>query len=271
VHDLRRERLEARIKEADVYLNSVRGMRLEERDKRLYHAAEDALNRAKAAQEKDRMQVAWAHSHQAYRFILEGMEGPELEARATMIRHEATEKLKNWRGEAARRLLAKKKLDGGKKRPANGVEVALAQMMLDQFFDNVYFKLEIIGSQMRRVLWILGALTVLVLTLSPLIGAFQWIAVTMLFGAVGAALSRALTAGFGDSRIPQVLGNPETPFLRLSVGALSAVVVLCVVRSEILPIEPPAGYGSYVWAVAAGFSDQLLNRMMIAVANSAEK
>jgi hypothetical protein len=246
----------------------------DQRAQHAYEAAKEAIGNAKAAisKEKADVQIAWAHANQAYRFLLEVTEGPELEAHAAMIRREAEEKLKNWRGEAVRDLLPHKK-NPGQRAPA-GTEVALARFLLDQHFDNLYFKLSVLANHAGRLPWILGVLLAIVLSLSSRIsdnGSFLQTALIMVLGAVGAILSSTLSALGGDSRIPEMLSKPTQIFVRVFFGALSAVAVVAIVSGKVLPIEAPTGNGVYVWAVASGFTDQLLTRMMLMVEKAAEK
>jgi hypothetical protein len=72
-------------------------------------------------------------------------------------------------------------------------------------------------------------------------------------------LSLSQTAG----RIPEVLKGWTEATVRPLVGALSAVVVVATLQAQlIIPIEEPTVIKLSVFAILAGFSDQVVVRVM---------
>jgi hypothetical protein len=207
----------------------------------------------------------------------------ERRTRATVLRHEAGSKLKNWRKEAVLDVVGRDAT--GEKVPGTR-DLIQVQFLVDQHFENVYFKLDVLAARVAVMPWLLGALIVLVVAVaftkdfilgggatpdaSILNDYVMTIAVAVL-GAAGATLSRALSALGMEDRIPQVLSGATEWTVRPMIGALSAIAVVLVLESGLLPINEPAEPMIYAYAIAAGLTDRLLNRVLKAVEASTEK
>jgi hypothetical protein len=276
VNELRRGRLEARLQELQQSLD----FQTEVQGKPATPwpgFARKSLMAAKDALDRKVLQEAWTHCHQAFRFLLHGAKPEELQQWVKALRREAGEKLKNWRKRAVEEIL-----DGERANPPGLPEIVLAQYLLDQHFENVYFKLEMLAIRARRLPYVLGSLAVAVLLVSAVLNgsgessivlySFTHTGVVMLLGAIGASLSNALSALNAKSRIPQIIQGWQERAIRLLIGALSAVIVVLIVQSGILPIiKAPDLSMIYAYAIVAGFTDQLLSRAIRAVEKSIEE
>lgn len=274
--ELRRERLGARIAELEKWI----GFQAQKAGDatRWKTCAEASLAEARAALEDGNLQAAWPPCHQAQRFLYTTLSAEQLGDRAKVLRREAEEKLKNWRKGAVLDLIGRDVQQP--KRPSPGTLV-LAQFLLDEHFGNVYFKLESLASRAVGMIWALGFLVGGVLALAALAGgalpsecflsSVSQTLVVLALGAVGATLSNTLSALGLTGRIPTVLQGGIEFAVRPLVGAVSAVAVLVVLQAGLIPIEEPKGLALYAWAVGAGFSDQILNRVMNRLEQAAEK
>lgn len=286
---LRRERLRARIDELDQLLRFQRSMPMKDNKAAAsaagpewYSHAEAARAAAQQSLDDGDLQVGWSNAHQAARFLYYGMDERERRAHERSLRREAEEKLKNWRKSAVLDILGE-----DEPQPTEPSVLSLARFLLDEHFDNQYFKLEAVAIRLRYLPILLGVLVATVLLLSA---AFDWwpglnlhtqhdfflvdfseTLVVLFTGTLGATLSNVLsTLGLGG-RIPVFLDGTRGWLLRPLIGALSAVLVATVIQSELLPLKADTQVALYGWALAAGFSDRLLNQVMRRVEQAAEK
>ncbi len=237
--------------------------------------ADASLTRAEQAARESDQQLAWMHLHRGRRFLYESYDDDERLERARALRAEAEEKLTNWRKQALAAILP---LDS-KTAPSTGALV-LAQFLLDEHFENVYFKLEMLGHRVRQLPWLLGALVLLLLlgalwlSQDPARSVFfspRQLLLILLLGATGAGVSIALSLKALTGRIPEVLRGWTETAVRPLMGALSAVVVVGIVQSELLPLEAPTMTQLYAYATITGFSDQVLVRLMAAAEKAVTK
>lgn len=275
---LRRNRLDARLSELLKQHEYMTACNRPGASQALTHA-KSSLDETKNALDGDQLQKAWRHVHQAYRFLLMGMEEDELEARRAALRREAEEKLHNWRKEAVLDIVGRDR--GGE--PISAEKLAHAQSLLDEHFGNVYFKLEAAAIAMRWLPWVLISLLLVILGLAGIASLFPShapdffladigiVAVVAVAGSVGATLSNTLSMIGRTSRIPAYLGEVRDWAVRLPLGALSALALVTVIQGDILPFTSMTTPDIYGWAVAAGFSDQLLNRVILKMEKRAEK
>lgn len=235
-----------------------------------------SIDSAGAAHQRGECQAAWRHCHQAFRFLLASMSEDERESRRRALRREAEEKLKNWRREAVLDIIGQDKAS----EKISVAELNTAQFIMDEHFGNMYFKLEAAAIGLRAVPWIMGALTALLVVVAILVREVESgfvlfnlpdMLVVLAAGAVGATLSNTLSILGYSGRIPALLGQMGSWGMRLPLGALSAFAVVAVVQSDLLPLDGIDAPGIYGWAIAAGFSDQLLNQVMRRVEKAAEK
>lgn len=287
-NELRRQRLDARLAELEQLIGFNAATRdsagpWQEYAQQNLEKAREALGDEKSPVEK--LQVAWAYCHQAYRFLSWSLDDDvERRQNAKPLRREAEAKLKNWRKEAVLDVIGRE--PAGSDVPSKG-DLLLAQSLLDQHFENVYFKLDVLASRVRLLPLVLLLMVAAVLSLSWFLGASagdagcpkpasllfdcKTVLVVLMLGAVGATLSNTLSALSAADRIPQVLRGRVEWTVRPLLGALSAVAVVLVLQSDLLPIKSPEKPMIFAYALVAGFTDRLLNRVMRAVEQSAEK
>jgi len=101
---------------------------------------------------------------------------------------------------------------------------------------------------------------------APLNGASSTAGVLTL-GALGALLSTVTGAISGPAtrRLPEMSSGLTTALIRPLLGAASAVVVVLVLVSGIHDTISVEGARVWVYAVAAGFSERLIDRMLATV------
>jgi hypothetical protein len=230
----------------------------------------------KAAGQAQSTQEKWAHCTQAFRFLIWSMDNEEREVHCKALRREADAKLDGWRKDAVLDLV-------GREKPATAVDAAalsLALYLLDEHFDNVYFRLDAVAIRIRSLRWVMLTLVAIVLAASWYLprGASnsflfdpQRASLVLLAGAIGAALSNALSVLGVGSKIPGLLGEHANWFVRLPLGALGAVAIVAIIQSGLLPVTQPTDLAMYAWAVTGGFSDQLLNKVIAQVESAIDK
>lgn len=275
---LRGERLAARIEELCELRAFMHATRTTDDSNGIEHA-EASIKAACIAQKEGNCQVAWRHCHQAYRFLLAGMNDEERESRRRALRREAEEKLKNWRRDAVLDIIGR----DVKADEISAAELSTAQFIMDEHFGNMYFKLEATAIGLRIVPWVMGSLTLILILIAIILHMLETVDSTFVLfdlhatfvvlaaGAVGATLSNTLSVLGYSGRIPAYLGQAGSWTVRLPLGALSAFAVVAVIQSGLLPFTEMEEPGIYGWAVAAGFSDQLLNQVMRRVEKAAEE
>ncbi|MEX2467784.1 MAG: hypothetical protein WD995_12810 [Gemmatimonadota bacterium] len=233
--------------------------------------AKRSLSDARDAFGDGKEQVAWAHCHQAFRFVLQALSPVTREARRQALRREAGEKLTNWRRDAVLDILDAE----GEVEPEN---LALAQFLLDQHFANVYFKLNAAAVQFGGLRWVLIPTVLGLFGISFLLDASAsdsflhdpgTLAVVILAGGIGALLSSVLSQVGVGGRIPDFLSSTAGWVVRPFIGGLSAVIICIVIQSGLLPLVGDSELSLYAWAVAAGGSDQLVNVVMRRVEEAA--
>lgn len=247
--------------------------------------ASASISNAKEARDAGNLQVAWRYCHQARRFLLAEMSSEQRESHRKALRREAEEKLTNWRRDAVLDIIGRD-VDTKEIQPA---ELTTARFIMDEHLDNKYFKLEAAAIGLRLVspimLSLIAVVVVISVTLVTLVGSnviqapegsfllfeLETTVIVLVSGAVGAMLSNTLSVLGHSGRIPAFIGQLGNWGVRLPLGALSAFVVVAVLQSELLPLEGVTAPAIYGWSVAAGFSDQLLNRVMRRVETAAEK
>ena len=273
---LRRARLQARIEELGVLLASCRSAT---QANEAWQCAKSSQATAAKACNKGKLQISWVALHQARRLYLAGLDSTELKNHRYALRREADEKLGNWR-----RLAVLDLLDAEIPDPADDKVVCsrilLAQRLLDEHFDNMYFKLQALGLRLQRLPWVLVAMILVILLLSwvwqtdkpgVLFFDFRHTVLVMVTGSLGALLSHTLSALHPGSRIPEFVADRTRWTVVPFVGALSAAGVILVIESGLLPVKIAPGTPLLGWALVGGFSDQLLKRALNKVEKGAEK
>ena len=234
------------------------------------------LDEAREAARGSKSQMAWKHLNRARRLIYESYEPEEIAARTKVLRLEATEKLKNWRKDAVMETLP---ADNDGPPPTLGALV-LAQFLLDEHFENLYFKLELLGARTRTMSIIFLLLVAALLVSAFLLGrtdaetesiffSIRDLSFIMLLGATGAGISILLSLNRSAGRIPEALRGWLATLMRPMLGALSAVAVIALIQAGLLPIEMQTDEAIWVYALLAGFSDQFAVRALDAAEKAA--
>ena len=234
-------------------------------------AALSLLAEANSAFMQGRIDQAWRLLHAARRMeILALDEKAELPAMVAVLRQEA-EKLKSWRQKAIHDLLGTQE----KPKDAGAGEVYQAALIRDEHYNNQAYKDGLIRTQ---ILW-------LVLILAAVVGGLLWMGGSghllatgfytfvgvALFGLLGGTVSAMLQASDAgqSSRIPETTAAIRVTFMRVCMGAASALIVYVFLKSElpgVLNQELTKGmktlepFTAYSIAFVAGFSERLVLR-----------
>ncbi len=238
----------------------------------------DLLQQARRALEEGKDDKGWRSLHAARRIEILDMDSDELWVEAHAIRTEANEKLKNWRKEAVNNILDFK---SDQSQTLTHAQVYRARMILGEHFDNVYHKLALFASKMTFLsilLFIAIAALIVVVWLdlpsadpASALGDWKKLIVIVMLGVLGATLSVTLTVVRETGRIPQVIHHEVEALVRPLVGAASAAIVVIVLESGIIGITVLSGAYAYPFAIAAGFTERLVTRVMKGIESAAEK
>jgi hypothetical protein len=249
------------------------------------------LEAARAAVNERRLDDGWDYLHSAQRQAMSVLTRSEATALALVLQQEGASKLVGWRRKAAADSL-------------RGVTAALAdttrtderapveavtllthvQRTLHENSHNAYLRLRLVSQRLMMatallalVLVGLGALAAadvladtafdrVVVLRQP--GVYATIA---LLGMLGALLSFSIgaMASGADRRIYELAtGRFTATAARVLVGAAAALVVAVAVQSEVVGLNPE---WLLVLAVAAGFSERLVKRIIESLSADAEK
>lgn len=225
----------------------------------------------------DNLQKAWKHVHRAKRLLYESYDDNERQDRAKALRLEALEKLGGWRKDAVKEVLPVAACTS----EVTPGALVLAQFILDEHFENVYFKLDMLSARLRGATSLLtGLVAGLVLVAvgfdrlgRPLDGIFSLTTLipVLLLGATGAGLSILLSLGQLGGRIPEVLKGGWESAVRPLLGALSAVVFLAILQAGLFAFPTPEDSHIWAYAILAGFSDQIVVRTIAAAEKAVTK
>lgn len=225
--------------------------------------------------------AGWDALHAARRVALGALEGDDngRQVAGVLIRAEVSEKLKEWRKEAALGALSA----GGEERAPTVTELRAAQLQLDESSSNGFRRLDVFGSVLTFILY--GLFVTLGLLLAavrfdwlpslegearPLDTAAEVVGVITL-GALGSFLSVALTRFAGrQQKLPEMVQGRLVDILRPLIGGASAVALVLVLDSGLQTAVLADDSKVYVWAVVAGFSERLLRRTLTSLADTVE-
>lgn len=259
-----------------------------------WHAiADQHLAAARDAANQRRLDDGWDFLHGAQRQSLLALTRPEVESAAAALDRECSAKLGGWRGEAAAANLAmvKQALETTTEEPdparapdAAYVALTRAQLTLDENTQNAYLRLRLVGQRLLLATVLLVALLVGLgavvaadglgqgrladVTVLHELGTYVTIA---LLGMLGALLSFSLGTlrSEGSDRIYELVnGRYAGTLARILVGGAAAVVVAIAVQSGIVALNPE---WLLILAVAAGFSERLVRRIVESLSADAEK
>lgn len=246
-----------------------------------YGSARASLERARQLAESGESFGAWRLLKLARRTMLHSLtKAAKLrEIHAERLKAEAAEKLVNWRKQALGQTLATAQGE------SPSVEQLIeAQALLDEHFDNLYYNLRLALQRLLVLPWLfLAALVVLLVktAVAPepaaapesvtMLSSNARLAMVILMGVLGALLSLAMTARATSKRVTEELSEGNELFLRVMLGAASAVVVGIALEAGLVPIVDVKGMSLFVVAIAAGFTDRLLNAVLSGIESSAGK
>lgn len=235
------------------------------------------LDKARAAAAAGNVDLGWSWLHEVDRVRVVNLPDGPLLARVLSLEEEAEAKLRDWRREAVKRLLAtareQAKAGGAlasELRPAVESAVQEAVGVLNAQANNRYHQLRVIGENLRRLVFALATVLALLLVLFAFSGVgSRWsdgdwstLAGVALFGALGGGLS----AIFQFSRpaavkIPDALLQGWITLGRPLIGAVSALFIYMALRAELIPLLTLKQSGApayYAFAFIAGFSERLV-------------
>jgi len=253
-----------------------------ESDKCWSTSAQNLLKRSEAELNKGNIDEGWKCFHGAQRMEIFGLENKkELAAAASILRQESS-KLGSWRKKATHDLIGSPespKKDIGKE------HVYRAALLRDEHYNNTYYKIKLLRIQLTTLSFILfsviSGLVVYFITISKNdnlnfenISALSWLLGVALFGLLGGTVSAIfkVRSAFTQSRIPELISNYIITFMRVFVGAASAIIIYIFLKSGLadmifkfdIKLENP--FLIFAISFVAGFTERLVIKAVEAVA-----
>ena len=233
----------------------------------------DLLYHARQALQRNADEKAWRLFNSARRLRVFGMGDGERRAEGLAVLAEAKEKLKGWRKDTVVQSL------GALDQAPTPAQLHHARAIVDEHLENVYLKLALFANRVRVAPFMLLGAIILLLTIAEVgmvedtatvLGSRERLAVILALGVIGATLSATFTTVRGGGRIPQVLRGGVEASIRPFVGAVSAATVVIILQSGILAVTF-SGEQLYPIAIAAGFSERLVTRLLKRVEDAADQ
>jgi hypothetical protein len=246
-------------------------------------AALRSLDRAKTQRRSHDLDGAWFNLREAARKEIPTLTGEQLRIRKELFLCEARKKLSGWR-ECAVDVLLKEEA------PSESLlaeRLESAQALLDDYFQNYYYKSGLLLAQMRSLVFIgliaLAALVTLIFRTTKTLNewddwSWQTVLLVLLFGILGASFSATLKlpTDIGKSKIPEFATSLAITLARTILGATPALAAYAFLRSGLFTIgadgngETPTAVALAV-AFGAGFSERLVLRMLKLLDDKADK
>ncbi len=239
--------------------------------------ARHSLEAAEAALKRRDCDGGWGAVHDARRFMVFGMEGPELLPLISTLDAETTAKLKGWRLEATNRLLHGITSAEWAKNPSSLTGEQQTQVrhavveslsLLNEHSDNLYHRLGLVGKQLNYLVVWCAILIAFALFGSylfvPAGSIFDWgqLAAVGLAGALGGVVSAMFQLSrVGEAKIPDALMHGLITSGRPLVGAASALFIYAVMRSGVINIIDASKVGTeagLALGFVAGFGEQFV-------------
>ena len=240
------------------------------------------LAKAAAAADTLDLEAGWKAVNAARRLGFNTMTDDKDRAHAAAaIRAEIESKVRegSWRAKAIQETLTCGGTAQGNVVPSSRALIE-AQLILDEHAANVYRRLDVFAVLMG---WVMAAMVVVLVVLvtgielgwfAPLEHPFDDPASTLgviVLGALGALVSTATSTIAGEGRrLPEMVTGWVSALLRPVLGGASAVIVVLALVSGLQDTVSTQGARVWIFAVAAGFSERLLDRL-IASADKAAK
>ncbi len=215
-----------------------------------------------------RIDEAWKSFHASRRMLIFGMDQKEMNDEAKIMRQEAG-KLNEWRRKAVFDLI------GPPENPhtrIRDVELFKAAFLRDEHFNNEYYKNRITRKTFRYLTLCL-VITLLLITLffynvdiDPMPGHNQIMLSVIFFGLLGSITSSMfkIRASSQVTRIPEVINSNFFTFMRIFVGAVSALIIYLALEAGFnfsfldLAEDFNFPYFYFVISFVAGFTERLL-------------
>lgn len=229
------------------------------------------LNQCEKQLQNKNTDGGWRCFHAAQRMEILSLENnEELKALASILRQEC-EKLSSWRKKATYDLI------GSPESPKNNIQkdhIYQAALIRDEHYTNGYYKINLMRDQFR---WLS---LILFLVLIGIYVYFQnvpqqadlykkvplmLIGVT-LFGLLGGTISSIFSVrkSSAQTKIPELVSNFVYTFMRVLVGAGSALIIYIFLRTDflidIVSSKTNNIYTFYAISFVAGFSERLLTK-----------
>lgn len=296
--DHRRERLEGALGafQQELDYRQCRSERDPEGDRCWQEPAHELLVSARAALARGDAEEGWQCLSAARRLTLFGLQDKDLRAEADALRQEAQKIGPSWRATAITQLLelgaapqprSSRGVQNGNPSPSS-YAVHKAMEIRDENFNNQYFKLDLLASQLKLlslILWLAFAAFMLVLIAPafeplrqlPLLGSTHGSApdartalLISLFGIVGASFSALLSTARIDpkGRIPERLSQHALTISRAVMGAPAALLAVLFLQTGLLKVDGLDAANVFLIllvAFAAGFSERLVVRAVESV------
>jgi len=204
------------------------------------------------------IEAGWHCLHKAQRLAVHGLTRSEIRNRARMLLQEA-DKLSSWRRRAVKELL-----DTGKDN-LTAARVVDSMALRDEYAENQYHKIRLMGDQLRLLLVFTSALPLVVFTCLVMFGRTlrdvpAWdanvVLAVQLFGILGAGFSATQSIinnpGVG-SKIPERVANYWVTLIRALSGASAGLAGYAFVQSGVLNVNIGDGKVGTVLATAFVF------------------
>lgn len=261
----------------------------------------DHLGAAQEAARRGRINDGWEAFHSAQQWALHALSASEVKSEAVALKRQSTAKLVGWMRESAVESIAMVeaelcsaegakahdwRAESGRAPAAAYAELITTRRLLDQSSQDMYVRLRLVG---ERLLLATVMLAVLLVGLGFAVAAdvldenlakvsvlhhFGVYLMIGLLGILGALLSFALgSLGSLEHSARRKIyelasGRYPATVARILVGAAAAIVVAIAVQSGIVTLNPD-------WlpmiAVAAGFSERLVRRIVESLSAGAEE
>lgn len=240
-------------------------------------AARDLLVNAEESLNRWRIDEAWKLFHAAVRMRVYGFDEDEIKNESTAVRQEADKKLDGWRQKAVFKLI------GHPECPSAAItadQLYQAMFIRDEHFNNQAYKDNIFRRTTLTLVSILSALLIALILLFffdhlPLNQAADCpgfekdlLIGLVLFGLLGSTFSAMtkMSDSGKPSRIPELVGARRITFLRIFMGAASALVIYIFTKSQIatvikiggLELDKLEAYTIYAISFSSGFSERLV-------------
>jgi hypothetical protein len=270
--------------------------------------ADEHLQAARQAVNERRLDDGWDLLHSAQRQAMNALTRSEAADTAVALERECAAKLVGWRREAAAASVEDVKAALGPTPAGNysagpdentvlppGDPAALApadvcatlihiQRLVDENSNNAYLRLRLVGQRLLLATVLLAALLVVLgclvaggalsatafdkVTVLHEVGTYATIALLGMLGALLSFSIGAMASGANRRIYELASGRFAATLARILVGAAAAIVITIAVQSGVVALN---NEWLLILAVAAGFSERLVKRIIESLSADAEK